>query len=753
MSIQRDKTGGDKIESSQKEWRPGFPLPRPSGGLREVLLRASMIGEHTGDGVNLSFTSILLGFLASQTPLARWFQGYVAKAGVNVDAMLSRIHADRRLLEEAARGSVKNLSVADTRPTASAENIIRGAVSLRDQVIRTQPSNELHQRHVMAAYIYHCPPNHEAQLDSWKFDRAHWSSSFLSFIYSMPELRERELKQWMEVHTKKFGAAPEFEKPSQPPAEPTAPAVPPDVTLLHLDNPADADYLGRRGFAEALAARLNRVWDECNPEGRKTEARSSFVLHLHGPWGSGKTSLLNFLKRELQPARGEKAAAPGSRGWVVVEFNAWQHQRISPPWWPLLESVSKQAAGQLRADFGEGGHARWLRVREWWWRFSTGRKVYLVTAVIAFVLATLLYVLKNANVFPEGLTAVFGPANSFVAYASVVVGVWSSVLVVSRSLLSGSARAAQSFMETAGDPMERVCAHFRELLEGVQTLFSDPRVVYVVAADRRWLNTCFETTYQAFADAVKEPGRRLGSLFLEKAFELSVSVPRLSDEMRQVYWDFLVGGTRRDIERAIRERSAEAEREFTGAMTEEQVLKVLGTVSPVAAGIAGEERDALREQVRRGAAVRQLASSEVVASTEYFLKPFAPLLEPNPRAMKRLVNAYSVLRDMALLAGVDVLGDIDRRKQLALWAIVSLRWPLLEEYLEGNPGAIDSIREGRTRDGQSPLIPDEGLQKLAESEEVSNVFKGGGTGTGLEGKVVSQIIGISAAQPTAATVA
>jgi hypothetical protein len=239
-------------------------------------------------------------------------------------------------------------------------------------------------------------------------------------------------------------------------------------------------------------------------------------------------------------------------------------------------------------------------------------------------------------------------------------------------------------------------------------------------------------------------------------------VPRLSDEMRQVYWDFLVGGTQRDIERAIGERSAEARREFAGTMTEEQVLKVLGTVSPLVAAGAGGGRDALREQVRRGEAVKQLASREVVASTEYFLKPFAPLLEPNPRAMKRLVNAYSVLRDMALLAGVDVLGDAARRRQLALWAIVSLRWPLLEEYLEAHPEMIDPIREGKSLEGGFPLPGDahlrklaesEEVRKLAESEEVRNVFRGGDTQEGLTREVVCRIIGISAAQPTAASVA
>ena len=92
-------------------------------------------------------------------------------------------------------------------------------------------------------------------------------------------------------------------------------------------------------------------------------------------------------------------------------------------------------------------------------------------------------------------------------------------MFVSRSLVPGSAKAAQAFMESAVDPLERVAKHFHKLvgrltggtgptsrpvivfvddldrckssycvtlLEGIQTLFKDPRVMYVVAADRRF---------------------------------------------------------------------------------------------------------------------------------------------------------------------------------------------------------------------------------------------------------------------------
>ena len=43
-----------------------------------------------------------------------------------------------------------------------------------------------------------------------------------------------------------------------------------------------------------------------------------------------------------------------------------------------------------------------------------------------------------------------------------------------------------------------------------------------------------------------------------------------------------------------------------------------------------------------GAAVDKLSSPALAAATEHHLQRFAALLSPNPRAMKRFVNDYSI---------------------------------------------------------------------------------------------------------------
>jgi hypothetical protein len=33
-----------------------------------------------------------------------------------------------------------------------------------------------------------------------------------------------------------------------------------------------------------------------------------------------------------------------------LEFNAWQHQRLDPPWWPLLNAIYLQSRKQVRVE-------------------------------------------------------------------------------------------------------------------------------------------------------------------------------------------------------------------------------------------------------------------------------------------------------------------------------------------------------------------------------------------------------------------
>ena len=101
-------------------------------------------------------------------------------------------------------------------------------------------------------------------------------------------------------------------------------------------------------------------------------------------------------------------------------------------------------------------------------------------------------------------------------------------------------------------------------------------------------------------------------------------------------------------------------------------------------------------------AFQRMQSKELVGEREHFLAQYADLLEANPRAMKRLLNAYGFRR------GFDIQSphrsDPDA---LVRWTILENRWPVLADHLAGRSA-------GR---GDGEII--DGLMKDSEVRDVA----------------------------------
>jgi predicted KAP-like P-loop ATPase len=100
-----------------------------------------------------------------------------------------------------------------------------------------------------------------------------------------------------------------------------------------IDTPED-DLLGRERLAEVLAAEISSV-----------DARRGAVVAITGPWGSGKTSLMNLAAARLN----KDAQVLG-----VVEFNPWLFSGAEQ----LTESLLAELATQLRDQESHKAKAR-----------------------------------------------------------------------------------------------------------------------------------------------------------------------------------------------------------------------------------------------------------------------------------------------------------------------------------------------------------------------------------------------------------
>jgi hypothetical protein len=449
------------------------------------------------------------------------------------------------------------------------------------------------------------------------------------------------------------------------------PPPPAERTPLLSDNPAAVDELGRKPLADALAARLVRL--------QKAEAASAdpkaVMVHLHGPWGSGKSSLVRFLSDTL---------GRESPRWLVVEFNAWRNARVKPPWWYMLTEWKRLLARRLLADV-KLLHWAWLQLR-WAWVSPSVDNVVLVAGGL-LVLALFALFGDNASQIKEALKG--GPE-----LLTLVTGTIAGLVAGGRALLLGSKQAAETFDALRTDSYRPFVRLFNmlvksspcpvlivlddldrcdqqtvtDLLEGIQTLFRSQPVVFMAVADRHWITASFAERFELF-DKGGDKARPVGDLFLDKMFQVSVSIPALPVAVKRAYLGRLVGIETAPTVTAILPETALRHEEIQAAIAE----------------APEEQRPALRAQ-----AVARLATVQADRAVEHKLLKWASYIEPNPRGMKRLVNAIGMMQARTLLEGRSV--DFDA---IVLWTILDLRWPRAAAAITADPGLID-------RDGEGP---------------------------------------------------
>lgn len=511
-----------------------------------------------------------------------------------------------------------------------------------------------------------------------------------------------------ETHLFELETAPP-EQPETTPATETQPRLREKVEWVS-DSPASDDTLGRLELARALSRRLERI--------RAQDRGTSFLVHVDGPWGSGKSTLLRLVGKDLQ-----------SHGWLVVSFDAWRQSRVGPPWWALLTS--------LRASLGAA--LPWYR-RPGLWVAETVERLrragapYSLALVVLLLLAVGLFFLFRPSQ-PDS-TAPADVARSISAVLAAIGTLWGGAVLASKFLLWNSPAGARAYERYHDDPMENLADHFAwliaaarrpvvffiddldrcnqdyvvDLLDSVQTIVRDaPKrrgrsaedaPYFVVAADGAWVRNSYEQAYSCFREAVSEPGRSLGYLFLNKVFQLTLRVPVLSPR-QQV--DYLEGLLLDDTSPPSTGAAGETRERIEASTSETEVIAALSA-----------EPDAQVRAQLAPLAIQRLAEDEVEQTTEHALKRFAPLLEPNPRAMKRFVNDYGMTRAAGILED-----NLVERDTLALWTLLAIRWPSLAEYLEEHPEAAGDVlgepEGGKDHPDELKILIDSGLPKSVMS--------------------------------------
>ena len=232
------------------------------------------------------------------------------------------------------------------------------------------------------------------------------------------------------------------------------------------------DRLDRAQFAESLSTSIGNL-----------EGNDSFVVGLCGPWGSGKTSVLNFVVSGLESAEDE--------GPVLLRFN---------PWWfsgreQLLEAFLSQFTAVL--DMPNRGE-----------KAKKASKL-LGTLSAALRPVSLIPVIgEAAKAGKEVLDALAGATNAYADAVSRNVG-------AIRNEIDELLKDFPQRIVVVMDDIDRLAAsEIAQLFLILKAVADFPRTVYLLAFD-----------HKVVTQAVKEQLGVDGKTYLEKIIQLQIDVP------------------------------------------------------------------------------------------------------------------------------------------------------------------------------------------------------------------------------------
>jgi hypothetical protein len=441
---------------------------------------------------------------------------------------------------------------------------------------------------------------------------------------------------------------------------------------------------------------------------RPGEAAPPILINLDGPGGC---DLLDRIAPELR-TEGSNGGMP----WTVVRFDAWQYQRVQPPWWWLVEAFDRQ----VRADLAPRGWA--IRVRERlrrlvWQSARVARDPWVVA--LFFLLAISGGILLSLNDTSAALKTTATLAASLTTVGALLLAI---VNAFRRQVLMSS--RGQNAILRASDPMAAFQEHYAyllgarsapvaflvenldrchaayvvELLEGIQTLLKHrprvstrreaPLVAFLVAAEESWLCDSFVEVYAALREAGSQPGRPLGLAFLDRVFQYTLHLPTVP--------------MMAPISNAAEAQCSTAGSKLKYAAQELEIRKIVRETE----GMADELRRVPPPSVQRLRidAVKQLGEIEdllnerLCSDTTSQLIELTNYIDAAAEVVGQLRGAYCSQRTAQLLGGHEIDADEYAIYRLALWTVLALKWPLLTEHLVKHPDDIEYLRH----DGDLP---------------------------------------------------
>ncbi|CAG9243788.1 Phage T7 exclusion protein [Paraburkholderia caribensis] len=244
------------------------------------------------------------------------------------------------------------------------------------------------------------------------------------------------------------------------------------------------DAFGYAPFAQAMA---NAV--------RATPSPRGLVMAVDGPWGTGKTSLLNFVKHYLSSNASEETGARDGMPVVLVDFNPW--------WFADKEQLAMQFLAQFRARFPAENPVL-MAVADAFAEYADA----IGTAVAASISSGAGVPIPLLKQFISWLLTKFRRAPKDVHKLKVDIS-------------DALSKAGARFVVFVDDIDRLAPEEIREVFKVMKAVADFPNVVYLLAFDRHLVS-------EALASSL---GLEDGDAYVEKIVQAQFSLPVVSHDL------------------------------------------------------------------------------------------------------------------------------------------------------------------------------------------------------------------------------
>ncbi len=422
-----------------------------------------------------------------------------------------------------------------------------------------------------------------------------------------------------------------------------------DTYPLFLDEPTDVDLLSFDAVAGTVVDAL--LDPRLDP----------IALGLSGSWGSGKTSVLRIIAKQLKPKHGE----PVSR--LVIETDPWRYD----PQLGIKESLIGEiltAIEEALPEEGVGAQSKAL-VKRLMKRIDWTKAMKLAAqSAVTVTLPSLDSVLSLVKPKEDGDENSPEPITDMVEFRAEF-----------RALLESEGMETIKNVVVLVDDLDRCLPEtVVETLETIRLFLSVPKMSFVIAADEERVADAIATRYPAAPET--KPGEETpAQLYLHKIVQTSVPVPALSDFDTEAYLVLL---------------------QIRALVEPAEYAQIVSDVSVARRGaialetVASLQKDEFLEQRNNAARIRPIVHEKT---------------KGNPRRIKRFLNDLSVrlsiaarrgiTLDAATIAKLMVLEQYfpDEFKEVTGW--------LREQTLRQNLATLEAQAGTPQADGEAELQP------------------------------------------------